>query len=647
MMKEKVGKLPFQFFVTLSFFVGLYIASGYFSFMTAPLSKDVMVSFPDDFVAIDSTTHLRSIVCKPRTRYVRLTNSPSGGYLQASEIEIIGQDLKTNIARGKTCSSSGVYENSPSQFGCGQLLDGSRAGSFFHSAGNGLGEFVEIDLGSDFDLTSVTVFNRDDTTFSRLQGQHLLLLDASRRSLAAFSLRGVREPQTFDVGSLACPGHFATKTATQSPEKSFSPSTMASLSTGASPQPHIDSSVFKRWAEFRRCVGIAQSPCAIDTASELPLAPLSYAELEAHYYHMLNVTAPMRGMKPHTWAGYAGPWIENEFIAWGQRLNFSVFHLFYPLVPLFVQTVDACLIECCAEMMVYDGGQDATYSKALLDLIRNGLRRDVIYLMVLQADAGLCFLPREEDCVARNILALSSGGWGNVALPLIKGFIAPDDFGGLSAPDTGKASFYSRAVLISSTASDTNSLRAVIRSRLSADLPGEKQFRQYNGGPEWKGVVHDSVLSLSPRGVGRSSYRMSELAQMGIPQIYIYDDVPWAPYWDPSAPDGRPGREDVWGPNGIGFISSLDGLHDITSSLCDAMTLSSSSSKHSCVVGVLPSGPPFVVQRGSRVDRMAARALQLAHSHFTYGGLILRILEYIAVPWDADLVCIPRPRART
>lgn len=414
-----------------------------------------------------------------------------------------------------------------------------------------------------------------------------------------------------------------------------------SQNVGASPPKaaRADALLLQRWTEFRRCLGIAQSPCASDTERELPPHPPPYEELEAHYREMLVTTAAIRGIQPHNWAGYGGPWIENVFIAWAERANFSVFDTFYPLVPLFVQSVDACLLSCCNGMAGYPQA-DSAPAKALLNLLRTGLRRDVMYVMIVQSDNGfgLCpDFPPEEDCAARNVLVLGSGGWGNVPLPLIKGFVAAES----DTPPSAGAD-YNRSSLLSFVGTDTHHARAVARDRLSAALPGEGQFLLYNGG-DWKAVVRDSALSLCPRGFGRTAFRMSELVQLGVPQLYVYDDISWAPYWDPQQPEGRPGRTDVWGANGLGVMSSLDGLAAAADRLCGDMLAPGAAP---CAEGARPAGPPFTVHANSRVARMAARAGELAASHFTYEGVMQRIFEYLETPWDADLVCVPRPQIR-
>jgi hypothetical protein len=335
----------------------------------------------------------------------------------------------------------------------------------------------------------------------------------------------------------------------------------------------------------------------------------------------------------HEYAGWRGPWIENEWIS---RYACRDYAIFYPLVPIFVQATDACVLR---QLM-------PGVEVALRDLVRS-LRRDVIYVMVSQHDEGLCFLPPEEDCEARNVILLSSGGWGNVALPLIKGDEAPS---GAALPPHGTAfgtaSSYDVSTLISFAGKIETSVNGLRRQAVGAlrdaGLSSESAFKHFFG-PQWRVVTRDSALPLSPRGYGRSSFRMSELVQMHLPQLYVYDDVPWLPYYDPAAPEGRPGRTDVWGEDGVGFVAGPQTLGNVTASLCAAMAADARFA--SCPQG-LPPGPPYTVHAGSRVARMRARASELAASHFTLPGVFDRIEEFLQRPWDADLVCVAKPATR-
>lgn len=96
-----------------------------------------------------------------------------------------------------------------------------------------------------------------------------------------------------------------------------------------------------------------------------------------------------------------GPWIENIYIDKFLDLNLSNFG---GLIPIFAQWIDIEIIS----HRDYFQKQDE-----ILSLIRP----NVLYVTVSQGDKGIGSLSLR----APNILVLSSGGYGNVPLPLIRG----------------------------------------------------------------------------------------------------------------------------------------------------------------------------------------------------------------------------------
>ena len=53
------------------------------------------------------------------------------------------------------------------------------------------------------------------------------------------------------------------------------------------------------------------------------------------------------------------------------------------------------------------------------------------------------------------------------------------------------------------------------------------KFKQSN---KWINDISDTKFNYAPRGYGRTSFRISEIIQIGRIPIYIYDDIPWIPY---------------------------------------------------------------------------------------------------------------------
>ena len=120
-----------------------------------------------------------------------------------------------------------------------------------------------------------------------------------------------------------------------------------------------------------------------------------------HYLKILRLTKPYRRIQVHEYAGYSGPWLENIFIS---KFKDMPLHRFNGFIPIFIQWIDSQIL------------RGRLFDNILLTL-STVLRPNVIYLAVSQGDVGLGKIGREFP----NILVLSAGGYGHIALPLIKG----------------------------------------------------------------------------------------------------------------------------------------------------------------------------------------------------------------------------------
>jgi len=125
-----------------------------------------------------------------------------------------------------------------------------------------------------------------------------------------------------------------------------------------------------------------------------------------HYLKILRLTKPFRRIQVHEYAGYSGPWLENIFISKFKDLPLYKFNGF---IPIFIQWIDSQILRG----RLFDN---------ILMTLSSVLRPNVIYLAVSQGDVGLGKIGREFP----NILVLSAGGYGHIALPLIKGVSSYD-----------------------------------------------------------------------------------------------------------------------------------------------------------------------------------------------------------------------------
>jgi hypothetical protein len=74
---------------------------------------------------------------------------------------------------------------------------------------------------------------------------------------------------------------------------------------------------------------------------------------------------------------------------------------------------------------------------------------------------------------------------------------------------------------------------------------------KYYQGKDWRDVMTNSRVSLTPRGFGRSAYHVTEILQSGLIPLYVYDDTPWIPY------------ATLFHEKKLGYSSTVEGLPDM------------------------------------------------------------------------------------
>jgi hypothetical protein len=273
------------------------------------------------------------------------------------------------------------------------------------------------------------------------------------------------------------------------------------------------------WHECLDSVEAAE--CRPDPASGM--APLGFHEWNRHVRELLETTARFRDLPPHAYrhakfnsSAYAGPWVENKWIEF--FYGNSAWEGMYPLVPLFVQWTDAL-----------HGGNPALYDEAVSTLLGPGgpLRADVVYVTVMQLDR----VPKEKviDCAKlRNVVVLGAGGWGNVALPLLKGETARMD-ANLWPPETDPVQHWPRKAIFNAIVDHTKFNRYSIMPAIQASL-GNKEYVNFWPFDVWQWVTHSAIYIGSMWGRDRASFRLYENIRYGRITLHIYQDEPWLPY---------------------------------------------------------------------------------------------------------------------
>lgn len=229
--------------------------------------------------------------------------------------------------------------------------------------------------------------------------------------------------------------------------------------------------------------------------------------------------------RPHKAAGYSGPWIENVWIntfgkklAANRRAGKPLSATFGPFVPLLVPWTD---------LWVNANPERLIYPSSFKNVLKAALRPSVIYVTVSQCDLGIYGNPPSsggsdfETSEMNNILVLSAGGYGHVAIPLLAG---PLD----RCEQRNNRSY---DVSFQGTIGHAPKLLRERMAEVLHNLSTRGEVSSWIGQSDnWKAVLCDSFLSMCPRGYGRSSYRLAESIQLGRVPVVIFSDVPWTPY---------------------------------------------------------------------------------------------------------------------
>lgn len=138
-------------------------------------------------------------------------------------------------------------------------------------------------------------------------------------------------------------------------------------------------------------------------------------DAEEHYQDLLRRTKSYRGIYMHKNGDYVGPWIENFYIESFMNKPLSFFS---GLIPLFIQWTDIHVHSFTDPREVPNITYAVPDHTKMPWLISDLLRDDVIYVTLHQDDQGFY---HDLAKLRPNILAISSGGFGHIPIPLIKG----------------------------------------------------------------------------------------------------------------------------------------------------------------------------------------------------------------------------------
>ena len=322
------------------------------------------------------------------------------------------------------------------------------------------------------------------------------------------------------------------------------PSTLPPENQDIPPMKASDPSTYK-YPHDPHSVAFHAKPleCLRLTTPELP--NFEYPEDAEEHFEELNRTMSKftKGVRPlcgKITGGFCGPWIENIWIwtfsdRWKKRANGTRLRdIFGPYIPILFPFLDIFIPHFYR------------YPPGVIETLNRTMRPNVLYLALSQNDDSLFGHNRQhwgkfslQDFP--NLLVMSCGGYGHVPLPLFKQIEAPVQV----------APIMERTYAISFMGTLTHGPAGARRTmKANAESWGRLRNRsvRIGKGSDWKEVMLNTSLNLSPRGFGRNSYRTLELFQMGLIPIYIHAKGPWLFYGD------------LWVEEKIGFFTAADAL---------------------------------------------------------------------------------------
>jgi hypothetical protein len=220
---------------------------------TCDVSKVQLILDPCKPEAPTRSPALASKSCFPHARKVKLQQAASGTYVQLFELRAIST-MGINVAQGKSASQSSTFENPIGiSFSASKVIDGN-TNTFSHTGFNDPVPWLEVDLESIYEISSVRLLNRwckspsdPSNCLCRLSGATLLLLDDFGEEIISTAIRntcGQSELEfTFDQWPEFCqdPTTSPTFAPTSKPSTypSLSPTDMPSSSPSASSMPSL------------------------------------------------------------------------------------------------------------------------------------------------------------------------------------------------------------------------------------------------------------------------------------------------------------------------------------------------------------------------------------------------------------------------
>lgn len=290
-------------------------------------------------------------------------------------------------------------------------------------------------------------------------------------------------------------------------------------------------------------------------------------------------------------------------------------YVFGPFVPLFIQWLPITAVSQTSSFTNSEyqrrWGVYATSppeKKELIDVLAATLNRDLMYITVTEFDNSFGY---DISKLFPNILVLGASA-GHVPIPLF--------MGGRKPPAPRVPVKESRAVLSFAGSQSEHTLRPSLIASLEAEMGSMFDVFRTKVTEDWVTRLVQSSVALAPRGVGRGSFRLTEVLQLGMPAVYVYigGDASWLPYSSVvSMPSGPVLAMPYPGP----FSPTEEKLQAAKSIARALETLND-----------------------AYLEKLHRRALQLAETHFSQCALMRHISGFMAYGGEggqgSDLECV-------
>lgn len=251
------------------------------------------------------------------------------------------------------------------------------------------------------------------------------------------------------------------------------------------------------------CLKESKSPYGFFNSTYQPLKSREkkYEKISQYVNRYLN-----KEYKKVCYIGYCGPWIEDWWKIYFQNKTLDEFG---PFIPVFFPWTH---VWRNYHLKVYRHIIKKLFS--MMDL-------PFLFITVTQNDDGIEG-KNNWTRIPPNLFVLSSGGKGHIPLLLFKSVYQPIQ---------AKEYIYDACFL------GKQKNHKGVRGTLIGNFSKAFGPRFYSGlRSDWVEVYRQSKVILAPRGYGRNSFRLTEILQLGLIPVVIYDDILWLAYLNSSLP---------------------------------------------------------------------------------------------------------------